>query len=798
MSSAAVSSSAASPAAPGALRARLARAAQQDRFWYCLLPLTLLLIELLGALGSAAYSYDHWDNFEFYTPMIAAAHRQLLGGELPLWNPHQHLGESFLANPQMGTFYPPYTLAYAAVSALGLHWKWLCGLIFLPHLWLGAAGGFALLRYLGVRRSLCFIAALGLCSAGYLRTGAAFWIFYAPTFGWLPWTLLGAAGLLDGSRRLRDGALLVAGLTAQAYVGHPQILVYVWLAVGLFCGGQLLLGQLESRQRLRAAGALGLHAACALLLSLLTMWPLFVHSRNTLRKAPMSFEDFIRISVSPQGVLGMLLPGYGIRDGFIVRESVSYMLHQAAWVLPGLLIGGWLWLRIERRRQPVVERLLARRAAVLALAGGVLMVFAMGRYLKVYGWTYGIPVWSSFRYPHKFLCVALPCLGLAAAIGLELLARHGESRASAPRAGLRWRVVAAAGSLLLALAIGLVIGWHGVVTQPLVALGLACGAVTLALTPFVHLPTTRAALAVCGIGSAASMVVLGQTFAPYLIDEPHAPPSARYAPSGEARILPVHVDRSRFDIYPRLLYQSATLLGVDSVTGCTTSMAPEQYLTYLPSNSRGLLPEEVYRELLPSHLLRSLNVRYVTAPLRHQEIDGWLRAAGFQLDRELEKVALYRTDSALPRAYFASEVYPFSEADFRRGLLQNGADVRAAYVEAGGASLPPGAREGSVLHADFSDPNRTLLRVDSRDGGLLVVSASYDADWHASIDGGSTPIFRTNGLLQGLRVPPGRHELVLRYQSASLRQALWLAALGALGFVLLALVRYRRGAGSQS
>ncbi|MEY2929761.1 MAG: hypothetical protein RL033_510 [Pseudomonadota bacterium] len=773
------------------LRDRLARAAQRDAFWHCLLPLALLVIELLGALGSAAHSYDHWDNFEFYTPTIAAAHGQLLRGELPLWNPHQHLGESFLANPQMGTFYPPYTLAYAAVVGLGLHWKWLCGLIFFPHLCLGAAGSFALLRQLGVRRSLCFIAALGLCSAGYLRTGAAFWIFYAPTFGWLPWTLLGAIRLLDGSRRFRDGALFVAGLTAQAYVGHPQILVYVWLTVGLVCAGYLLIGELAGRARLRAVSALAARAACALLLSLLTMWPLFVHSRNTVRKAPMSFEDFIRISVSPQGLLGLLLPGYRIRDGFVVRESVAFMLHQAAWVLPGLLLGGWLWLQAERRREPTEERSLGRRAAVLGVAGGVMLVFALGRYLKVYGWTYGIPVWSSFRYPHKFLCVALPCLGLAAALGLELLARRAESRAQdagASKSETRWRAFAAGGFLLLALAPALVIGWNEVVWRPVVALGLACGVVSLALTTFVHLPAARAVLALCGIGSAASMVVFGQTFAPYLIDEPHAPPSARYAPSGEARILPVHLDRNRFDIYPRLLYQSATMLGVDSVTGCTTSMAPDQYLTYLPSNSRGLLPEEVYRELIPSHFLRSLNVRYATAPLGDAEIEGWLRAGGFQLDHQLEKVALYRTDSTLPRAYFASEVWPFSDAEFRRGLLQNGADVRAAYVEADGAALPPGAPEGAVLHADFADPNRTQLEVESQQGGLLVVSASYDPDWHARVDGDPTVLLRTNGMLQGLRVPPGRHAVVLSYQSASLRQALWLAALGALWFAALSLV----------
>lgn len=771
------------------LRGAFTRAARGDGFWLGLLLFALLLIELLGALGSPAYSYDHWDNFEFYTPMIAAAHGRLLQGELPLWNPHQHLGESLLANPQMGTFYPAYTLAYVVVTALGLHWKWLCGLIAVSHVLLGAAGSYMLLRHLGVRASLAFIAALGLSSAGYLRAGATFWIFYAPTFGWLPWILLGASRVLEGSRHWRAGALLVGGLIAQAYLGHPQILVYVWLTVGLYCAGYLFVLDAAWRSRWRALGSLSAQALAALLFSMLTMWPLFVHSRHTVRKLPMSFDDFVRISVPPKALLGLLLPGYQLSDGFLVREPCAFMLHQAAWVLPGLLVGGWLWLRAERCHGE--ERTLGRRAAVLAGTGLVLLVFAMGRYLKLYGLTYGIPVWSSFRYPHKFLILALPCLGLAAAMGLELLARMPSW---APRA----RMAVACAFVALSLALAAALGWAPVLSAPITGLAVGCGVAGLALAVYVHLPLVRGLLAVTGIGSAAGMIVLGQTFAPHLIDEPHAPANARYAPSGEARILPVHIDRNRFDIYPRLLYQSATMLGVDSVTGCTTSMAPDWYLKYLPSNSRGLLPEDVYEELLPSNFLRSLNVRYATAPLNDRKIEGWLRQGGFQLERELEKVALYRTDNTLPRAYFASQVLPFSEAELRRGLLQNAADLRAAYVEAEPAEmLPAPAVPGSggvltgatVLHANFRHPERSIVEVDSTSGGFLVVSASYDPDWQATVNGVPAPLWRTNGLLQGLHVPAGRQQIVLSYSSAALRQAVWLVGLGA----LLLLVKWLLG-----
>jgi len=83
-----------------------------DVSWLALLLVALLTIEGRGARGVTTYSHDHWDNFEYYTPMMAAAHGRRVSGDLPRWNLHQPLGESFLANPQMGTSYPPYTLAF--------------------------------------------------------------------------------------------------------------------------------------------------------------------------------------------------------------------------------------------------------------------------------------------------------------------------------------------------------------------------------------------------------------------------------------------------------------------------------------------------------------------------------------------------------------------------------------------------------------------------------------------------------------------------------------------------------------
>ena len=318
-----------------------------------------------------------------------------------------------------------------------------------------------------------------------------------------------------------------------------------------------------------------------------------------------------------------------------------------------------------------------------------------------------------------------------------------------------------------------------VLSEPYALVGLAGALALLALVPFASTRAAQRAMALASTGSAVLMVGVAQTYAPHIIDEPHVIAEARYAPGGSSRVLPVDVDKERVNVVERMLYQSATMLGIDSVTGCTTSMAPDWFLSWLPANSRGLLPTEVYQELLPSHFLRSLNVSVVVAPRNDPTIAGWLERAGFARREERGVVSVYETKSTLPRAYFASEVLPFTPDEFRRGLWRNEKDPRTAYVE-GLDGAPPPASEGRVLRADFSVADRPSIDVESTAGGFLVVSMTHDPDWRAWVDGAPAPLSRTNAMLLGLRVPAGPHQITLRYQSRALRVAGWLAALGAL------------------
>ncbi|MFC2758555.1 YfhO family protein [Hallella multisaccharivorax] len=76
--------------------------------------------------------------------------------------------------------------------------------------------------------------------------------------------------------------------------------------------------------------------------------------------------------------------------------------------------------------------------------------------------------------------------------------------------------------------------------------------------------------------------------------------------------------------------------------------------------------------------------------------------------------------------------------------------------------------ESMVTLKDY-EPNHLIYEVNSAKGGVLVFSEIYYPGWTATIDGKSAELGRANYILRALRVVPGKHEIVLDFHPASIR-----------------------------
>ena len=152
------------------------------------------------------------------------------------------------------------------------------------------------------------------------------------------------------------------------------------------------------------------------------------------------------------------------------------------------------------------------------------------------------------------------------------------------------------------------------------------------------------------------------------------------------------------------------------------------------------------------------------------------------------KVVVFRNLAVLPRAYFATHAYRDSQGDLERGLFEDGAPMRAAYVHP--APDATGALPEARLLEERWDASRFAFTVDAPEGGLLVVSASWSPDWRAWVDGHPADLVRVNSRIVGVRVPPRGRDVVVDHHSREL--TVGLVSFGASGLLLLAYAYARR------
>jgi len=95
-------------------------------------------------------------------------------------------------------------------------------------------------------------------------------------------------------------------------------------------------------------------------------------------------------------------------------------------------------------------------------------------------------------------------------------------------------------------------------------------------------------------------------------------------------------------------------------------------------------------------------------------------------------------------------------------LVEAPADAVATHPVAVVAAEPVPERERGVEVAERS-PGFVRLRIETARDGVLVHSANYSEGWRAFVDGAPAPLWRVDGLVQGVRVSAGRHEVRLEY-----------------------------------
>ena len=730
------------------------------------------------------------DVLTFHLPLrtLAAALARQHG--LPEWNPLIHGGQPILSNPNYAWFYPPTWLALVVPAQLSL------GLLVALHATIALAGAWRLLRRLGCEPPAAGLGAMGFAASPWFLPLAHTFNFLCAT-AWLPWVLaagIAALGAGDRAARRRGAFAAAALLAVQLLCGEPVAVLISALALCCLAFGSPR-GLARSLPRLLAVG--GLAALLGAVQLVPTAWRLLGSARGGI----VASREATSWSTRPARLVDFVLPrlwGDALRD-----ESglwLGWNVHDDAYPY---VIGLYAGLLLVVLAVAAVMRWPIPHRAAWALAFGAGVFLALGRHNPLWEpLRASVPFLGILRYPEKFLVLSAAVVPLAGALGWQHL------RSGVQRRGTRWPAAlsAAVGAAAVTLA-GLLlarpdlgrafVAAHGgsprsaeglsraleflrveaivatllaaAVTALLVAArrdgarrGLDVAAVALLAADLAWyargaLPTGTAAELLAPPPLARRAQQAGGRV--YTVDERREPTvGMRIGPEGQQQLRD-HLER--LFPYSGNLWRIAYALNADYDLMLT---AWGRYAAGLRPG--GSTPTAAEREW-QTNLLGAWDVRLVVVARPPAELLAELR----RTRRPPQRYRGLVNTRALPRFRFVRRVGRLEHASGAVAALRAiDYDVRDRDACVGPDAAMP-ARFAPARLLTIEDLGQVIrVRYEAEEPAFLVAAITFDEGWRAALEDG-TPVTACQSLLGqiGMRLPPGRHQLELRYRDPWVR-----------------------------
>lgn len=694
-------------------------------------------------------------------------------GRYPLWQPWSFSGmptvEAFTY--LNGLYYPGVLLGLFQVNGLSLQ---------LLHFVFAGLGGFVLLRYFKLHDMAAFLGGAAFMMTPYMVTMFVYGHgSQLMTAAYMPWVLWAALRLLDNMRPSDMGILaLLTGFQLQR--GHVQIAYYTWLLVFLLIVLKLATGA-SGAEKFKKSAMIFVALCIAVIMSAALYLPVFEYTPFSVRGAGSgggaAYEYATMWSMHPTEFMTYLLPGAAGFGGIAYWGKMPFTDYPnyAGFVVLCLAVIGF----ISQRKLGFVR----------FLAGGtVLMVFlAFGKYFSpVYDLFYHfVPFFSRFRVPSMALIAVSLNLAMLAGFGLHTVMREVKSKSARL---LKW------GALLLALGTLLFLFAEEPVEtfirsffpippvdSPELAVmidqvrwnlwkssffSMVCFGGLFAAVVWLR---SKKVTGMVFTGSLLTLLALSDLF---LVDRQIVSPSTDSFRSSQ--LVPGHylekafaedgvtgflrAESGMFRIYPAgslFPENKFSVFGIESAGG----YHPAKLKVY----DEAL---RVSKNLANIDLLRMLNVRYVlsTTPVDHPLLDA-VYDGELRLTRGSFDTRVYRLSDSMPRAWFVREGISVGQGDDVYGrLLDGGIDIATqALVE----DAPwKGSKQFGRANVSSIEvmPENIVLSVNAEEEAFLVLSeVYYPLRWKVKIDGGEQQMFRTNGLLRGVPVPEGEHEVVFSF-----------------------------------
>lgn len=662
-------------------------------------------------------------------------------GEFPLWDPHVWGGQPLLGQMQPGAAYPlNWPLFLLPLKDGHINQLWLRLYFILNHV-LAAWFCYWLCLDLGRSRWAAMLGGLGFALSGMV--GALGWPQMLNGAIWAPLPVLFFLRAQRGRQPVLNASLAGAILGLSFLAGHHQIPTFLaWMMAGLW---------IHELWRRRLA-ALRPMLACLLFAGLVSAFQIlpaleygihsirWVGSQNAIfwgQYVPYAVHEQPAHSLFPLGLLGLVLPNLSPHETFVGLGLLA------------LAVAGITYC---------FQQLEVRLLGCIGLGG---VVVALGGFSVFHGIAYLVlPLMEKARTPAMALVLVQFAVAVLAAYGLDALRTRPPERWWAPAFALLGVLPWPALALLSAVRPEQSREYERIAVAALVALAIA--ALLHGLRVRQVTAPTATALAV--------LLVLFELGSVMTSNFRH-----REDPGGYLSVLEQNRDLAG---YLRGLAEPVRLeVDTDAVPyNFGDWEGIDQFRAYLGGMTTNVAPLEQERLRGGDLAVRLFALNYFLgkAPSRDGQVEVMRAQSGLRL---------YRNGQAFPRAWLVHRAQTVPAPDLTARLA--GVDLRHEVV------LPAGAP--ALEQCDGDAPVRllrrgnthVLLETNAACRAMMILSETNSPGWVARVDGQEAAVHNAYGVLRGVVVEAGTHQVEFVYRPRSAYWGALLSFSGGLGILAL-------------
>jgi len=366
-----------------------------------------------------------WEDFiEYVYPVQSFAAVEFSNGIIPFWNPYSFMGMPFLADLQVGFFYPLNRILTLFISNGSLS-VWAVEFMIIIHFFIAQLCFYILGRYFKISSIGSMIGAVSY-TFSMLLVCHVIHPMIVIHLAWLPLILkFFVEGLDSGKLTKSIFAGLILGMTMLS--GHPQMTLYIGLLLGLvFIWNLIAAVKKDGLKGIRpflqiAGGALPIIIAIGIFsiqyLPSVKLAEQSQRNETTYEKAVEGSLEFksIYLSVVP-GILGNVTGNAEEKPTYYNKVDGSVQTHffwETAFYfgVTALFLGFFGVLRLYK----------TRTGAMLLFLSVFAFLFALGRDGVVFNLMYNLPFFGTFRNPGRIMFFVILSFSLLAGFGFDEL-----------------------------------------------------------------------------------------------------------------------------------------------------------------------------------------------------------------------------------------------------------------------------------------------------------------------------------------------------------------------------------------